>query len=69
MTRNNTKQRVVRSKRTGQTGVVIKSMGNSLWVKMDDGTEWSGAKQYWTPVTGAALRQRDQQLKGIGDER
>jgi hypothetical protein len=40
----------VKSKRTGQLGTVTKVIGNCLWATMDDGTEWSGAKQYWTVV-------------------
>jgi hypothetical protein len=43
------KEKRVVSTKTGQAGVVIKTLNNCLWVKMDDGTEWSGAKQYWKP--------------------
>jgi hypothetical protein len=37
----------VSSKKTGETGTVIKRIGNCLWVKMDNGSEYSGARQYW----------------------
>ena len=44
------KGRRVLHRPSGRPGVVVKSMGNCLWVKMDDdGTEWSGARQYWRP--------------------
>lgn len=45
------KIRRVREKSSGRIGTVTKTMGNCLWAKMDDdGTERSGAKQYWKTV-------------------
>jgi hypothetical protein len=40
----------VKSTKTGECGTVVKVIGNCLWVAMDDGTEWSGARQYWKVV-------------------
>jgi hypothetical protein len=37
------------SRKDGRRGEVVKVIGNCLWVKMDDGTEWSGGKPYWKP--------------------
>jgi hypothetical protein len=49
---------------TGEAGTVIKSMNNCLWVRMDDGRELSGAKQYWRNET-----KKDERLKREKEER
>ena len=41
----------VQNKQTGAYGTVTKVIGKCLWVAMDDGTEWSGTKQYWKVLT------------------
>lgn len=41
------KRKRVEVKQTGEKGIVIKVIGNCIWVAMDDGRELSGAKRYF----------------------